>query len=148
MGTPTLACLSFSTEVSVYNDQDLFVIDEFFSIDHIAQHFNWLVSPKLLIEAVNKLRPLTHSKNSDPKAVIAALNTLYETIGPKLFLAALSSGVWEEWCPLDEDACPDVDPPADAEYLWAGSNGIVTWRTVNDGGSTELVFHAQPAKGE
>lgn len=132
----------------MYNDQDLFVIDEFFSIDHIAQHFNWLVSPKLLIEAVNKLRPLTHNLNSDPKDVITALRTLYETIGPKLFLAALASGVWEEWCPIDDDCCPDVEPPDGAEYLWAGHKGIVTWRSVKDGGSTELVFHAQPAKGE
>lgn len=132
----------------MYNDQDLFVIDEFFSIDHIAEHFNWIVSPKLLIEAVNKLRTLTHNSSSDPKQVIAALNKLCETIGPKLFVAAMASGVWDEWCPIDEDACPEIEPPADAEYLWAGNKGIVTWRPVDDGGSTEIVFHAQMAGGK
>lgn len=131
----------------MYNDQDLFVIDEFFSIDHIAQHFNWLVSPKLLIEAVNRLRPLTHNINSDPKAVVAALNKLYETVGPKLFVAAVASGVWDEWCPVDEDACQEIKPPADAEHLWAGKKGIVTWRVVEDSGSPEIVFHAQLAGG-
>jgi hypothetical protein len=41
----------------MYSEDDLFVFDEFFSIDYIAGHLRHLVNWHILVDAVQKLRP-------------------------------------------------------------------------------------------
>lgn len=125
----------------MYNDDDLFIIDEFLSIDYIAAGLKHLVSPKLLIHAVRDLQAYARNKDSDPVEVMKRLQKVSDAVGPFLFKNLLASEVFEDWCPTHQEE--DVPVPVDDGICcWSGTKGSVFTRQTDNERDTPLVMHA------
>lgn len=128
----------------MYSEDDLFVFDEFFSIDYIAGHLRHLVSSHSLVDAVQKLRALAANTNSDPVEVMKAVSNLQAVIGPYLLKAALASDVWwDSWCRLHPGYFQrDKKSPVDGgRVCWSGKHGSVYTRQIGKEPDEPLVMH-------
>lgn len=124
------------------SDTDLDILGDLFLVDDIAQRMGHLFVPRVCVEAVRKLRALASNPDSDPQAVMAAVEMLKLAIGSRNLAAVLTHDLWDDWCPQQKDVM-DFNGEHGA-VVWAGTEGLVkVCENDDDGLNVSAVWFAK-----